>query len=77
MPANNSKTNRNIRRAAALGRFKISPTGPLREGRTDDQQHAASAAYAENKATEKEALGKPDPRQRIDRKRGAKTVTFD
>lgn len=78
MPANNSKTNRNIRRAAALERFKISSTGPLREGRTADQQAAAAAAYSESKAIEKEALSKPDARRRNDRKRGAgTTITFD
>lgn len=66
MPANNSKTNRNIRRAAALERFSSDPA------------KATNADYIEAKKIEKEALGKPDPRQRIDRKRGAKTtITFD
>lgn len=74
MPSNNSPTNRNIRRAAALDRFKISSSGPLREGRTEDQQAAAAAVYVENKTVEKEALAKPDGRRRVDRKRG-RTVT--
>lgn len=46
MPANNSKTNRNIRRTAALQRFKLDP-----KRLTDD-------AYQERKAVELEALKK-------------------
>ena len=46
MPANNSKTNRNIRRAAALERFKIDPA------KQGDEK------YMERKAQEKEALSK-------------------
>lgn len=58
MPANNSKTNRNIRRASALERFKVSPTGPLREGRTDEQKAAAAVEYKDRKAVELASLQK-------------------
>lgn len=44
MPANNSKTNRNIRRAAALERFSLDPK------KADDEK------YQERKAIEKAAL---------------------
>ena len=44
MPANNSKTNRNIRRAAALERFSLDPK------RIDDEE------YQKRKAVEKAAL---------------------
>ena len=44
MPANNSKTNRSIRRQAALARFKLDPK------RADDK------GYQERKAAEKTAL---------------------
>lgn len=47
MPANNSKTNRAIRRAAALERFKLDPARLTDEG------------YQERKAVELEALKKP------------------
>lgn len=56
MPANNSPTNRNIRRKAALARFTISGTGPLREGRTEEQQAKAAASYVESKQQEEAAL---------------------
>jgi hypothetical protein len=46
MPANNSKTNRAIRRASALERFKLDPT------KVNDE------AYQERKAVELEALKK-------------------
>ena len=46
MPANNSKTNRNIRRAAALARFKLNPA------------KAENKQYQEAKAIELEALKK-------------------
>lgn len=59
MPANNSKTNRSIRRAAALDRFEISSKGPLRQGRTDEQQAEAAVGYVERKEQEREALNKP------------------
>lgn len=77
MPANNSPTNRYIRRKAALDRFTISGTGPLRQGRTEEQQAKAAASYIENKNVEKEALGKPEARRRIDRKRGAPSTIFE
>ena len=59
MPANNSKTNRSVRRAAALERFKISSTGPLRQGRSELQQEEAAAKYVERKQQELDALNKP------------------
>jgi hypothetical protein len=46
MPANNSPTNRSIRRASALKRFSIAPA------------KSTDAAYLERKATEKAALEK-------------------
>lgn len=46
MPANNSPTNRAIRRASALERFKLDPK------RIDDKD------YQERKSVEKEALEK-------------------
>lgn len=59
MPANNSPTNRNIRRAAALERFTISPTGSLRASRTPEQKAKADEGYVERKNAEREALSKP------------------
>lgn len=47
MPSNNSKTNRSVRRAAALERFKLDPA------------KANDAEYRERKAQELEALKKP------------------
>jgi hypothetical protein len=44
MPANNSKTNRSVRRAAALERFKLDPK------KVNDEK------YQERKAIEKAAL---------------------
>ena len=44
MPANNSPTNRSIRRSAALDRFKLDP------------KKAADEGYLERKAIEKAAL---------------------
>lgn len=58
MPANNSKTNRNIRRASALARFKISPTGSLREGRSDEDKATANVNYLDAKNAERAALMK-------------------
>lgn len=46
MPANNSQTNKNIRRASALERFKIDPT------KTSDKD------YMGRKEAEKAALSK-------------------
>lgn len=46
MPANNSKTNRSIRRASALTRFKLDPK------RIDDKD------YQERKSIERAALEK-------------------
>jgi hypothetical protein len=56
MPANNSPTNRNIRRVAALERFKISPTGSLRASRTPEQKAVADVEYKDRKAVELAAL---------------------
>lgn len=55
MPANNSKTNRSIRRTAALERFVMNPT------RSDSEKASRAArgldeGYAERKAVEKTAL---------------------
>ena len=47
MPANNSKTNRSIRRASALERFKLDP------------KRAEDTGYVERKETERAALKKP------------------
>lgn len=58
MPSNNSKTNRNIRRVAALARFKVSSTGSLREGRSEEDKTVVNANYLEAKNTEKAALMK-------------------
>lgn len=58
MPANNSPTNRNIRRVAAQARFKISPTGSLRENRTPEEKAVADAGYLERKEEERAALTK-------------------
>jgi hypothetical protein len=51
MPANNSKTNRSIRRTSALERFKISPTGSLRQ-RTPEAKALADVGYVERKEQE-------------------------
>ena len=56
MPANNSKTNISIRRTAALERFKISPTGPLRTKRTPEQKEEAAKGYVERKEQELASL---------------------
>lgn len=58
MSHNNSNTNRNIRRAAALARFKISPTGSLRESRSEERKQEVDLDYLEMKSIEKEALNK-------------------
>ena len=55
MSFNNSPTNRSIRRAAALERFKISPTGSLRTKRTPDQKAEADTGYVERKEIERAA----------------------
>ena len=58
MSHNNSKTNRNIRRTAALSRFKMSPTGSLRNGRTEERKQEVDLDYLEMKSIEKAALTK-------------------
>jgi hypothetical protein len=58
MPANNSKTNHSIRRAAALERFKVY-SGPKREGRTAEEQAKAAEGYLDRKEQERLALTSP------------------